>query len=162
MTKDFQDLQLLENNNIEHIEEKPLQKPKIKKETKSETPKEEPEPEPESKPVLKRERTAKQIEAFNKAREKMVMNASHRKQTKEELEIQRKKELEETIVKKAIAIKKKEIKKKAVLEEISDDETPMEEIAKIKKNFPKHDGNVKPAPVIVEKPKSFFEMYKFV
>ena len=160
MTKDFQDLQLLENNNIENIEEKPLQKPKIKKEAKSESANEE--PIPESKPGLKRERTAKQIEAFNKAREKMVMNASQRKQSKEELEIQRKKDLEETIVKKAIAIKKKEIKKKAVLEEISDDETPIEDIEKMKKNFPKRDGNEKPAPVIVEKPKTFFEKYKFV
>jgi hypothetical protein len=158
MARDLQDLQLLENNNIEKSEEKPLQKPKIKKEAKSEIQEEE----PEVKPIVKRERTAKQIEAFNKAREKMIINASERKQSKAEQEELRKKEIEETIVKKAIAIKKKEIKKKAVLEEISDDETPMEEIVKIKKSFPKRDVNVKEIPAIVEKPKTFFEKYKFV
>ena len=53
MARDLQDLQLLENNNIEKSEEKPLQKPKIKKEAKSEIQEEE----PEVKPIVKRERT---------------------------------------------------------------------------------------------------------
>ena len=46
--------------------------------------------------------------------------------------------IEQKIVKKAVSIKKKQIKKEALLEEISDDETPMEKIKEIakKKNHP--------------------------
>ena len=46
--------------------------------------------------------------------------------------------LEQKVVRKAISIKKKQIKKEAVLEEISDDETPIQKIKEIakKKNHP--------------------------
>ena len=46
--------------------------------------------------------------------------------------------LEDKVVKKAISIKKKQIKKEQILDEISDDETPMEKIKEIakKKNHP--------------------------
>ncbi len=46
--------------------------------------------------------------------------------------------LEQKVVRKAISIKKKQIKKKALLEEISDDETPIQKIKEIakKKNHP--------------------------
>ena len=44
--------------------------------------------------------------------------------------------LEEKIVKKAVAIKKKQIKKQIALDDISDDDTPLEEIKKIVKKFP--------------------------
>ena len=46
--------------------------------------------------------------------------------------------LEDKVVKKAISIKKKQIKKEALLDEISDDETPIQKIKEIakKKNHP--------------------------
>ena len=44
--------------------------------------------------------------------------------------------LEAKIVKKAISIKKKQIKKEAALDEISDDETPIQKIKQIAKKIP--------------------------
>jgi hypothetical protein len=62
---------------------------------------------------------------------------------------QEKKELEEKILSKAISIKKKQLKK-SVLDEISDDDTPMEEIkaiVKTKKSKPIPNPKPPPAPV---------------
>ena len=60
--------------------------------------------------------------------------------------------IEQKIVKKAVSIKKKQIKKEALLEEISDDETPMEKIKEIakKKNHPA------PQPPVNAKPQYIF------
>ena len=46
--------------------------------------------------------------------------------------------MQDKVVKKAISIKKKQIKKEALLDEISDDETPIQKIKEIakKKNHP--------------------------
>ena len=79
----------------------------------------------------KKPRTAKQIEAFEKARQTREKNALARKQMRDEEAIAIRKEVEEKLVKKAIAVKKKQIKQQAVLDEISDDETPLEEVEKI-------------------------------
>ena len=61
--------------------------------------------------------------------------------------------IEQKIVKKAVSIKKKQIKKEALLEEISDDETPMEKIKEIakKKNHPapQQPVNAKPQYIFV-------------
>jgi hypothetical protein len=96
----------------------------------------------------KRKPTPKQLEVLEKAREKMIMNAREKKIKKQledeaiEKEVQRrlneyKKGVEEKIVRKAIAIKKKEIMKQAVLDEIEDDDTPMEKVVqKAKKQQP--------------------------
>ena len=72
--------------------------------------------------------------------------------------MERKKQIEEKIVKKAVAIKKKEIKKRAVLDEISDDDTPIEEVKKIAKKIPQKTTQ----PVEPEKPKTIFEKYRFI
>ena len=72
----------------------------------------------------KRPRTEKQIEAFKKAQENRAKNILLKKE-------EGKKALEEKILKKALSIKKKQINKQydlAVLDQISDDETPIEEI----------------------------------
>lgn len=78
-------------------------------------------------------KTEKQLEAFSKARERRMMNINSRKQTIQELENKAREELDNKIVKKAISIKKKQIKKNAELDEISDDDTPLEEVMKIAK-----------------------------
>lgn len=112
----------------------------------------------------KRALTDKQKEALRIGREKgrikldelhasQVQHKEDLKQAKlsiKEQKIQRelalieeyKQKTETKIVSKALSIKKKEIKKQAVLDEISDDDTPMEEIKKIVKKIPS-----KPAPI---------------
>ena len=88
-------------------------------------------------PAPKAPRTQKQIEAFQKVRDKKMENAKKRQDEKKVQEEEAKKELEAKIIKKAVSIKKKQIKKQVVLEEISDDETPIEVIKEMKKSLPK-------------------------
>jgi len=81
----------------------------------------------EQKPLaekVKKPRTEKQIETFKKAQENRAKNILLKKE-------QGKKALEEKILQKALSIKKKQINKQydlSVLDQISDDETPIEEI----------------------------------
>lgn len=104
--------------------------------------------EEESVEKVKPPRTQKQIEAFKKVREKKMENAMRRQIEKKIQEEKEKQELEAKIIKKAVALKKKQIKKQTVLEEISDDDTPIEVIKEIKKTLPK--------PVEKPKPKFIF------
>lgn len=91
----------------------------------------------EKPPKPKRQATEAQKEAMARGRETIAKNREAKRQEKEALEQQRKKELESKIVQKAISIKKKEMKASLLLDEISDDETPIEEIkAKIKAKAP--------------------------
>ena len=88
-------------------------------------------PKVESIKAVKKPRTEKQIAVFERAKATARTNADNRKivaelRAKEEREL-----LDKKIVKKAIAIKKKEIKRNAVLDAVSDDDTPLEEIRKI-------------------------------
>lgn len=85
----------------------------------------------------KRIPTEAQKEAMARGRETVARNREARRLEKEAEEQQKKKELESKIVQKAISIKKKEMKASLLLDEISDDETPIEEIkAKIKAKAP--------------------------
>jgi hypothetical protein len=76
-------------------------------------------------------------------------NARLREQERKLLLEQQQKELEEKIIKKAVSLKKKQIKKQAVLEDISDDETPIEVIKEIKRKIPA------PQPVPVKQAPKF-------
>lgn len=69
-----------------------------------------------------------------------------------QLEMLNKKLFEEKIVKKAVAVKKKQIKRDAVLDEISDDETPIEQIKKIQKRVQKQPEPVQPVAQYVQQP----------
>ena len=89
----------------------------------------------------KKERTPAQVEAWNKALATRQANRESRmtekKRIAEDLKKKAdmaKKAVEDKIVKKAISIKKKQIKKEILLDEVSDDETPVEEIKKIVKD----------------------------
>ncbi len=95
----------------------------------------------------KRVLSEKQLNVLSLAREKLKEKNKERQAKKKleadaiEDEIQSrlneyKTTLERNIVKKAISIKKKDIKKQAILEEVSDDETPMEKIKQISKRIP--------------------------
>lgn len=103
----------------------------------------------------KRKLTAQQIENLNKGRQmalKKKQEAQAQKRLEEceiENEVKRrlekyKQEVENKIIKKAISIKKKEIKKQAILEEISDDEDDTPVVKQKVKPQPKSEA---PAPV---------------
>ena len=86
--------------------------------------------------------SAKQLEVLANARAKLKAN-NHERVTKKRLEAeeieneiqsrlsQYKTGLEAKIVKKAISIKKRQIKKEAALDEVSDDDTPIQKIKEI-------------------------------
>ena len=114
-------------------------------------------PKVESIIAAKKPRTEKQIAVFERAKATAKTNAENRRivaelRAKEEREL-----LDKKIVQKAIAIKKKEIKKQAVLDAVSDDDTPIEEIRKIV-SLPAKEKVIKEItlPAAVEKPKYIF------
>jgi hypothetical protein len=78
----------------------------------------------------KKPRSEKQIIAFQKFLDTRNKNRADRKLLKEQEMEKEKQETESKILKKAISIKKKQIKKELVLDDISDDETPFEELKK--------------------------------
>lgn len=107
--------------------------PPITEKSESESEEEE---EEEPKPVKpKRERTQKQIDAFNKCIQMKKEKAQKRADEAKRLAEYDRKALEEKVVKKAISIKKKQIKKQSALDEISDDDTPIEKIKEVAKTI---------------------------
>jgi hypothetical protein len=108
--------------------------------------------EPITKP--KKKLTEKQLEVLKKGQQKRDENARMRAELRARQEADEKKLKEEKIVKKAIAIKKKQIKKNAVLDEISDDDTPLEKIKEVAMS-----AKPAPAPVVVEPPKPLFKFF---
>jgi hypothetical protein len=98
-------------------EDEPLQASKEIPETPCELPK---------KP--KRVLNEAQLEGMKKGREALAQKNAERKAQREAEEAERKKQLEEKVVNKAISIKKKQLKQEIALDEISDDDTPIEEI----------------------------------
>jgi hypothetical protein len=86
-------------------------------------------------------KTEAQLEAFKKAVATRDANAKRRKEETEKMLAESKKETEEKVVKKAIAIKKKQIKAQLALEQLSDDDEPIEVVKeKVKKSV------ARPAP----------------
>ena len=122
---------LIKQEKIEHIERLKMELEEL------ENLKPEPEPEPaphiedesddddavvevQKKPT--RPRTAKQIEQFKKVVETKMKNATERKLKAELKADADKHELEQKLVKKAIAVKKKQIKKEKIIDDISSGE----------------------------------------
>lgn len=88
-------------------------------------------------PPVKKPRTEKQIAVFARAKLAAKTNAENRRIVADLLAKEQQKVYEEKIVQKAIAIKKREVKKHAGLDKIPDDDTPLQEIAAIvKKGLP--------------------------
>lgn len=79
-------------------------------------------------PKKKRVASEKQLKGMEIGREKLKQKHKEIKEKKQLEEEENKKKLEEKIIKKAVSLKKKQIKKELALDEISDDETPIEEI----------------------------------
>ena len=76
----------------------------------------------------RKERTEKQKEAFVKAQATRLAKAEQRKREKELKEQEEKAELEQKLIDKAIKVKKKQIKKMAAIDSLSDDDTPIEKL----------------------------------
>jgi len=84
--------------------------------------------EPNTLAKVKKPRSEKQIQAFKKAQAKRDENRAKQKEDS-------KKVLEEKILQKAVSIKKKQIKQMRVLDNVSDDDTPIEEIKQIQRSM---------------------------
>lgn len=115
------------------------------------------------KPKQKRnvgERSQKQNDAFQKALEVRKQNIEKRKTMREKAEEEAKKMLEEKIVKKAIAVKRREIKKLQILEpEPEDDSEEEEEYVEKPKARPSQAPPPQPKQAAVEKPQVTFRFF---
>ena len=82
----------------------------------------------------KRVMSEKQMENFARAREIRASNIQRRKDLEAQIKEEEKNKYEDKIVKKAVSIKKKQLLKIAQLDEdISDEDTPLEEVREISK-----------------------------
>ena len=140
----LQELLDLENEKVEDVEEQvpaPTSKQEVIKETID--------ADKNDGPITKdkKPRTQKQLEAFEKAKTIRDANAAKRKEEARIKEEEERKILEEKVVKKAIAIKKKQIKKQAALDDIEDDNTPIQKIKEIA-HQPLTKVEPKPKPII--------------
>ena len=84
----------------------------------------------------KKERSPKQIEAYKKAQAIRMLKAEERRKERMKQEREEKKELEKKLIEKAIKVKKKQMKKLKVIDELSDDDTPIERKPILKKEPP--------------------------
>ena len=104
----------------------------------------------------RRPKTQRQLDALHAGRS--IKNAQVRREARAEADEIMKKRIEEKVVKKAVSIKKKQIMKEAVLDDISDEDIPAEVIQKIIK--------IKSAPTkqvkVVEPPAPQQPKYMFV
>lgn len=130
------------------VEEKPAKKQvKVSKKIEVKQPKPDSEPEqsesesedePQRKPTKpykpRPPKTEAQMEAWRKALATRAENNRKKKEEAEALARQSQRDLEDQVVKKALAIKKKQIKAKAQIDEVlSDDDTPIETIRQVAK-----------------------------
>ena len=100
----------------------------------------------ETKP--KKPRTQAQIDSFKKAQEVRKENSIKRKAEMELIATKQQQELEKKILKKALSIKKREIRNKIALESIPDDDEPVESVlAKVKAIQSKTPKPVVPPPL---------------
>ena len=114
-------------------------------ENEGEEPKNEPQPEiedtdtiekpPKVKRIVK-QRTEKQIESLTKGRLKMAQNQEEKRKIKEQENIIHKQELEKKLIDKAIKVKKKQLKKIEIFDDLSDEDTTPRVIQKPKLKVP--------------------------
>jgi hypothetical protein len=91
----------------------------------------------------KRPRSQAQIKQFEKVYQRKMEEAGKRKVKREEGEKEAKEQLEKQLIEKAIKLKKKQISRMKVIEDLSDDEEPAKEKTKPIMN--------KPTPIIIKK-----------
>ena len=78
-------------------------------------------------------RTEAQKLAFERCKKQREANAKKRAEDAKKLMEYEKKALEEKLIAKAVSLKKKQIKKQVILDEISDDDTPIEKVKEMAK-----------------------------
>lgn len=118
---------------------------------------------PGPKPDKQYVRSEKQKEVTNRMREKLTSFQEQQRKEKEEKQAAEKKRKEDKIVAKALSIKKKQIKKEAVLDEVSDDDSDIEEIKEIVRKKKSVPINIpKQTPVQVPIPQKPIIKYRFV
>ena len=93
-------------------------------------------------------RTEKQIESLSKGRQKMAQNQEEKRKIKEQENIVHKQELEKKLIDKAIKVKKKQLKKIEIFDDLSDEDTTPQPIQKPKQEKPKVLAPA-PKPVII-------------
>ena len=91
----------------------------------------------------KRPRSQAQIKQFEKVYQRKMEEAGKRKVKRAEGEKEAKEQLEKQLIQNAIKLKKKQISRMKVIEDLSDDEEPVKEKTKPIMN--------KPAPIIIKK-----------
>jgi hypothetical protein len=91
---------------------------------------------PKKEDKRKAPRTPAQQEQFLKTKERLQEKHQKSREEKEKAKKEKEELTKERIIKKAIALKKKQIKEMALLDDISDDETPLQEINKIVHELP--------------------------
>ena len=125
--KKLKKLELLEQIKLlENEEEEPQQEPQevIEEEETIEAPK-------KVKQAVK-PRTEKQIESLSKGRLKMAQNQEEKRKIKEQENIIHKQELEKKLIEKAIKVKKKQLKKIEIFDDLSDEDTTPQVLQKPK------------------------------
>ncbi len=147
--KNIEELEILQNQNISNVSEDAQNDVSIQADKLIETTKQ------------KRQQSEAQKLNTLKMRERLKEAQELKKQEKLRQEEEERKRLEEKIVKKALSIKKKQIKKERILDNISDDDDEIiipksnkANIGTIKKVFPKSDNEIKPQ--LPPKPKYIF------
>jgi hypothetical protein len=99
---------------------------------------------PKVKRIVK-QRTEKQIESLLKGRMKMAQNQEEKRKIKEQENIIHKQELEKKLIDKAIKVKKKQLKKIEIFDDLSDEDTTPRVIQK-----PKVQTQLKAPPVAIQ------------
>ena len=90
---------------------------------------------PKVKRIVK-QRTEKQIESLSKGRLKMAQNQEEKRKIKEQENIIHKQELEKKLIEKAIKVKKKQLKKIEIFDDLSDEDTTPQVLQKPKLKVP--------------------------
>ena len=104
----------------------------------------------------KRKISERQLKALHEGQEKLLRMTREKRELEKQQEEEDRKRREELIIKKALALKKKKIREEAILNNIRDDETPIEVIKTIaKKTNTKTKETLPPIP-IPQKPKFIF------
>ena len=98
-------------------------------------------------------RTEKQIESLSKGRLKMAQNQEEKRKIKEQENIIHKQELEKKLIEKAIKVKKKQLKKIEIFDDLSDEDTTPQVIQKPKLKVP-------PSAIRAYTPPAFIDPYE--
>lgn len=112
-------------------------------------------------PKPKKTATETQLANLKKGQDNLNIRREQKRLEREIEMEEEKKRQEELIVKKALSIKKKQIKKQAILDAVSDDDTPVEKIKEIAKRIPVK-KTIDPKPLEPLKPVNFYDQFKFV